>query len=713
LIYSNFEKPNNEQILYDLFKDLQAEILAKNHSTYITSLISLGHICFLIPHKVGNEVKEFMSKSIVKEILISPFNLSAVDVNNSGSGGDVSVSMKRKNNLKLAGKWCENEEELPFNTRARIEAVKLVIRWCLGLKSECTNIISVLKILIKLIKDNSTPEQSLSTSSSDSETITEAEKSRLRSTCGSKLIKLAQENSFKPLITAEYFHTLARLIIDPVTNVRDVIVKKLNRGLRSTKLPIYYMSIFALSGLDTSKERKTRIKRLYSSLIKTIRMNDAKEQTRQKTTGQQTTVSKTRIVPEMCLSYAVSLLAHNIKIDSLVKDEGKVKQIKECMSIILDPLLEQPDAHQITYIKKVLNKIKESDDGLMAVHIQPQENKSPAVTEKISQNLYLMNKRLCFICEVFLFHMHSKSSNYLAPKEYQFDVKLPSGFFAVRDASAASTQHQEKINKEVQEGLKHGLKNTINGEDDEKDETENSENQHESYLDVSKKPVASSKKRKASIEQNELKKKNSKIDEDNDDEDEDDENISLNNLIKAKNKNINESKNSSINDASNNSSLSQEQKPPTAKRNRKNAQETNASDKKQIKLATNDEEEDVVTSKKTTREKKTHIEASPPAPALLVASKKTPGRKAATTASPKKSNKKDIEEEEEEKENDNVEEEIEDLKSRPASRKSSRSKSTQETTMITTKATASKKALSQEETPEVPSSNTSISTRPK
>lgn len=30
----------------------------------------------------------------------------------------------------------------------------------------------------------------------------------------------------------------------------------------------------------------------------------------------------------MCLSYAVSLLAHNIKIDN-IKDEHKVKQIKE------------------------------------------------------------------------------------------------------------------------------------------------------------------------------------------------------------------------------------------------------------------------------------------------------------------------------------------------------------------------------------------------
>lgn len=35
-----------------------------------------------------------------------------------------------------------------------------------------------------------------------------------------------------------------------------------------------------------------------------------------------------RILPEMCLPYAVSLMAHNIKIDSL-KDDHKVKQVKE------------------------------------------------------------------------------------------------------------------------------------------------------------------------------------------------------------------------------------------------------------------------------------------------------------------------------------------------------------------------------------------------
>lgn len=41
----------------------------------------------------------------------------------------------------------------------------------------------------------------------------EAEKSRLRSVCGSQILKLAQEPCFKQLITAEYFHLLAKLLL--------------------------------------------------------------------------------------------------------------------------------------------------------------------------------------------------------------------------------------------------------------------------------------------------------------------------------------------------------------------------------------------------------------------------------------------------------------------------------------------------------------------
>ena len=275
LIFNNFARPHNEEILYELFAKLQAEILLKKSATYIPSLVSLGHICFLMPQKVGKDIKEFMSKTIVKEILL------AAHVSNDSVTADTSTSSRRQSKLRLAGQWCENEDELPLGTRAKIEAVKLVVRWCLGLKSECTSIVNVLRILIKLIKDNSS-SSSFSLSENGAENVTEAERSRVRATCASQLLKLAQESAFKPLVTAEYFQTLARLIVDPVADVRDILIKKLNRGLKSLKLPIYYMSVFALCGLDTSRDRKSRVKKLYAALIKSLRLSDAKEQLRQK-----------------------------------------------------------------------------------------------------------------------------------------------------------------------------------------------------------------------------------------------------------------------------------------------------------------------------------------------------------------------------------------------------------------------------------------------
>ena len=153
-------------------------------------------------------------------------------------------------------------------------------------------------------------------------------------------------------------------------------------------------------------------------------------------------------------------MAHNIRIESL-KDEHKVKQIKECMSIILEPLVENPDGFQIAYIRKVLNKIKTHDDGLASAMLTSAEANS-ALSKTALQNLYHYNKVICFICEIFLFHMHSKSASYLTAKECQFDVKLPPGFYTPRNENdPVSSTHQQKIMQEMEEHFKVNENNAI------------------------------------------------------------------------------------------------------------------------------------------------------------------------------------------------------------------------------------------------------------
>ena len=65
------------------------------------------------------------------------------------------------------------------------------------------------------------------------------------------------------------------------------------------------------------------------------------------------------------------------------------------MSLILDPLLENPDGYQIAYIKKVLNKIKTCDDGLAAHAVnQSVQTDNHSLNKVALQNLYMFNKVL-------------------------------------------------------------------------------------------------------------------------------------------------------------------------------------------------------------------------------------------------------------------------------------------------------------------------------
>ena len=72
VIFNNFEKSQYETILYDLYKELVKEVELKQAKTFITCMISLGHICLLVPQLVGKEIREFISKTIAKELLLPP-----------------------------------------------------------------------------------------------------------------------------------------------------------------------------------------------------------------------------------------------------------------------------------------------------------------------------------------------------------------------------------------------------------------------------------------------------------------------------------------------------------------------------------------------------------------------------------------------------------------------------------------------------------------
>lgn len=116
LIHNCFEKPKNEQILVDIYKTLVTEIELKQEKNILTCLVSLGHICMLVPRLVGKEIKDFLLKTVIKEIIMQPNSQSA----ESSASETNLTAIKKRNNIKLAGKWCEDEDQLPFATRTKV-----------------------------------------------------------------------------------------------------------------------------------------------------------------------------------------------------------------------------------------------------------------------------------------------------------------------------------------------------------------------------------------------------------------------------------------------------------------------------------------------------------------------------------------------------------------------------------------------------------------
>ena len=86
--------------------------------------------------------------------------------------------------------------------------------------------------------------------------------------------------------------------------------------------------------------------------------------------------------------------------------------------------------------------------------------------------------------------MYSKSTTYLAAKEYEFDVKLPTGFYATRDNNSESSIKIDRFNSE--ENMKK-----LQAKETEEDDDTNSE-ANSDQIEVDKENLSVNSKPKGS-----------------------------------------------------------------------------------------------------------------------------------------------------------------------------------------------------------------------
>jgi sister-chromatid-cohesion protein PDS5 len=152
---------------------------------YRTAIVAFGHIAYNLPERFNIPLKNIVSRKIVKDLLI----------------GDLP---ERHEDDRTLGDWCD-EEELPEEIRCRVEGLKAIARWLVGLKD---NVMAAQKTFRMLCAFISKTGDIL-----DKGQLSEAEKAWLRVSAGNAMLKICEQKGVGDEYNAEQFLTLSSIMV--------------------------------------------------------------------------------------------------------------------------------------------------------------------------------------------------------------------------------------------------------------------------------------------------------------------------------------------------------------------------------------------------------------------------------------------------------------------------------------------------------------------
>ncbi|KAG8524845.1 Sister chromatid cohesion protein PDS5-B [Galemys pyrenaicus] len=341
-----------------IFEPLHKSLDPSNLEHLITPLVTIGHIALLAPDQFAAPLKSLVATFIVKDLLMND----------------------------------------------RIQAIKMMVRWLLGMKNNHSKSgTSTLRLLTTILhSDGDLTEQGK---------ISKPDMSRLRLAAGSAIVKLAQEPCYHEIITLEQYQLCALAINDECYQVRQVFAQKLHKGLSRLRLPLEYMAICALCAKDPVKERRAHARQC---LVKNI--NVRREYLKQHAAVSEKLLS---LLPEYVVPYTIHLLAHDPDYVK-VQDIEQLKDVKECLWFVLEILMAKNENNSHAFIRKMVENIKQTKDAQ-----GPDDAK--------------MNEKLYTVCDVAMNIIMSKSTTYSleSPK----DPVLPARFFTQPDKNFSNTKN--------------------------------------------------------------------------------------------------------------------------------------------------------------------------------------------------------------------------------------------------------------------------------
>uniref|UniRef100_A0A8C5Q3Y5 PDS5 cohesin associated factor A n=1 Tax=Leptobrachium leishanense TaxID=445787 RepID=A0A8C5Q3Y5_9ANUR len=362
---------NKEVQLAQIFEPLSRSLNADVPEQLVTPLVSLGHISMLAPDQFASPMKSVVANFIVKDLLM-----------NDRSNGE--------KNSKL---WSLDEDVSP-EVLAKVQAIKLLVRWLLGMKNnQSKSANSTLRLLsAMLVSEGDLTEH---------KRISKSDMSRLRLSAGGAIMKLAQEPCYHEIITPEQFQLCAMVINDECYQVRQIFAQKLHKNLVKLQLPLEYMAIFALCAKDPVKERRAHARQC---LLKNISIR--REYIKQNPTAHEKLLS---LLPEYVVPYMIHLLAHDPDFTK-PQDVDQLRDIKECLWFMLEVLMTKNENNSHGFLMKMCQNIKLTRDVQT-----PDDPKA--------------NEKLYTVCDVALCVMNSKITITITHGEAPKDPVIPTRFF--------------------------------------------------------------------------------------------------------------------------------------------------------------------------------------------------------------------------------------------------------------------------------------------
>ncbi|XP_072386010.1 sister chromatid cohesion protein PDS5 homolog B isoform X2 [Diabrotica undecimpunctata] len=381
-IYKNM--PDLYDILFSNILESVKNNLTPESPNYRTAIVTLGHIAFNIPERYKVQIKNIVSRKIVKELLVKEAKEVEVDT----SDGEP---------------WC-SEEKLPEETRCKIEGLKAMARWLLGLKQDTASAQKTFRMLNAFILHKGDLLQS--------GRLSKAEMSWLRLAAGCAMLKVCEQKGVGDQYTAEQFYNLSQLMTDEVKQVREIFANKLhkglNKGLPNKCLPLDFMGYYALSGREPENRLRTTIKNYMIADIN--RRRDYVKSLTMGGTGQadKALSQLPHILPDYMLVFAIPILAHDPHLTKW-DDVQELTKAKQCLWFILEPLVVKSDYFSYGFYKNLIEKMKNHKDA-----VRPDDDS--------------INYKLWALCDLASGLLLTRSTNYDL-KDFPSDARIPLMYF--------------------------------------------------------------------------------------------------------------------------------------------------------------------------------------------------------------------------------------------------------------------------------------------